>query len=248
MTETRAVGERRRKRIEFLVRSAIKSRRRRGGSAFAVFLLGSVAVHAAVMVAFPGFEREGELQSLPVLEVVLLKARPLAVVPRERAARPVSDRPQRAKVPAGAIPERQDARGAPVLMLSEQREAESAIFTVESSRVREPAVTAHAWERVDEKVAQPAVSSAAYLRNPAPLYPEAARRSGEQGMVTLRVRVARDGAATRVVVEKSSGSPHLDAAALEAVKAWRFTPARRGAQAVESWMLVPIVFRLEGAS
>jgi protein TonB len=51
-----------------------------------------------------------------------------------------------------------------------------------------------------------------------------------------------------VAVEKSSGSPHLDAAALEAVKAWRFTPARRGADAVESWMLVPIVFRLDGAS
>ena len=90
--------------------------------------------------------------------------------------------------------------------------------------------------------------SAAYLSNPAPRYPDAARRSGEQGTVTLRVQVARDGAPSRVAVEKSSGSPHLDAAALEAVKAWRFTPARRGGEAVESWMLVPIVFRLEGAS
>jgi protein TonB len=86
------------------------------------------------------------------------------------------------------------------------------------------------------------------LSNPAPSYPAASRRAGEQGTVTLRVRVAVDGSASRVTVEKSSGSPHLDAAALEAVKAWRFTPARRGADAVESWMLVPIVFRLEGRS
>jgi len=50
--------------------------------------------------------------------------------------------------------------------------------------------------------------------------------------VTLRVHVARDGAASRVAVEKSSGSPHLDAAALEAVKAWRFAPARQGGNAV----------------
>lgn len=91
-------------------------------------------------------------------------------------------------------------------------------------------------------------SSAAYLSNPAPRYPDAARRSGEQGTVMLRVQVGRDGAPSRVLVENSSGSPHLDAAALQAVRAWRFTPARRGADAVESWMLVPIVFRLDGAS
>ena len=90
--------------------------------------------------------------------------------------------------------------------------------------------------------------NAAYLRNPAPRYPLAARRAAEQGTVTLRVLVTREGLASRVAVEKSSGSPHLDAAALEAVKAWRFTPARQGADAVESWMLVPIVFRLEGSS
>jgi protein TonB len=221
--------------------------RRHAGSAFAVFLLGSVAAHAVVLVAFPGFDREGESQSVPVLEVVLQRARPLAVEPREPAGRPVSDRRQRAKVPASAIPETQDARGAPVLMLSEPREVESASFAVELSRLPEPTVTALAREPVDESVAQPAGSNAAYLRNPAPLYPEAARRSGEQGMVTLRVRVARDGAASSVAVERSSGSPHLDAAAQEAVKAWRFTPARRGADAVESWMLVPIVFRLDGA-
>ena len=90
--------------------------------------------------------------------------------------------------------------------------------------------------------------NAAYLSNLAPPYPVAARRAGEQGTVTLRVRVTREGLASRVAVEKSSGSPHLDAAALEAVKAWRFAPARQGADAVESWMLVPIVFRLEGSS
>jgi protein TonB len=96
--------------------------------------------------------------------------------------------------------------------------------------------------------ANPPVYHAAYLSNPAPRYPDAARRSGDQGTVTLRVQVTRDGVASRVAVEKSSGSPHLDTAALEAVKAWRFTPARRGGDAVESWMLVPVVFRLEGSS
>jgi len=83
---------------------------------------------------------------------------------------------------------------------------------------------------------------------PAPRYPLASRRSGEQGTVTLRVLVTREGLPARVDVEKSSGSPHLDAAALQAVKAWRFTPARQSQNAIESWMLVPVVFRLEGTS
>jgi protein TonB len=49
-----------------------------------------------------------------------------------------------------------------------------------------------------------------------------------------------------VELERSSGSTHLDTAALETVKGWRFNPARRGTEAVEGWVLVPIVFRLEG--
>jgi len=111
--------------------------------------------------------------------------------------------------------------------------------------------TAEASEHKQEQATAPATVpsfNATYLSNAAPRYPDAARRSGEQGTVTLRVHVARDGAASRVAVEKSSGSPHLDAAALEAVKAWRFAPARQGGNAIESWMLVPIVFRLEGVS
>ena len=94
-------------------------------------------------------------------------------------------------------------------------------------------------------VAPPAFN-AAYLRNPAPRYPPVARRSGEQGTVTLRVLVTPEGLPARVDLERTSGSVHLDNAALEAVKGWRFTPARRGSEAVEGWVLVPIVFRLEG--
>jgi len=90
--------------------------------------------------------------------------------------------------------------------------------------------------------------SASYLQNPAPRYPLAARRAGEQGTVTLRVMVTREGLPQRVKVEQTSGSSGLDAAALDAVRQWRFVPARRGATPVESWVLVPVVFRLEDPS
>jgi protein TonB len=66
--------------------------------------------------------------------------------------------------------------------------------------------------------------------------------------VTLRVLVTREGQPARVSIERSSGSSQLDGAALETVKTWRFVPARQGRESIEAWVLVPIVFRLEGTS
>jgi protein TonB len=62
------------------------------------------------------------------------------------------------------------------------------------------------------------------------------------------VLVTAEGLAGSVSVQTSSGSQALDQAALDAVKGWRFVPARQGTQAVEGWHLVPIVFKLEGVS
>ena len=86
--------------------------------------------------------------------------------------------------------------------------------------------------------------SADYLHNPAPVYPPSARRNGEEGRVLLRVLVSATGQADRVDIQHGSGFPRLDEAAREAVANWRFTPARRGAQAIASTVIVPITFRL----
>ena len=189
-----------------------------------------------------------ELPNVAALEVVLLKTESMAIAPSELAPQPLPHQSPLERVPAKALPELRHERQAPVMTLSEPRAAEGASYTVESARVPEPAVAVPEQRSLIASVAvTPAGFNDAYLRNPAPRYPLASRRAVEQGTVTLRVLVSLDGLASRVAVEKSSGSPHLDAAALEAVKAWRFTPARQGADAVESWMLVPIVFRLEGS-
>ena len=90
--------------------------------------------------------------------------------------------------------------------------------------------------------------AAAYLDNPPPSYPLTARRKGDEGTVTLRVLVTQDGVPGNVVIDRSSGSTALDAAALAAVRAWRFVPAREAGRAVDAWVLVPIVFRLQDAS
>jgi len=87
--------------------------------------------------------------------------------------------------------------------------------------------------------------SAAYMRNPTPPYPAAARRFGYEGSVVIRARVQVDGSADRVEVKQSSGYEVLDRAALEAVRKWRFIPARRGNEAVVEWVDIPWKFKLE---
>ena len=83
-----------------------------------------------------------------------------------------------------------------------------------------------------------------YLQNPAPTYPPLSRRLGEQGRVVLRVLVDHNGHPTQVEVKTSSGSARLDQSAQDAVGRWQFVPARRGDEAVDAWVLVPIVFNL----
>jgi len=85
-----------------------------------------------------------------------------------------------------------------------------------------------------------------YLDNPKPVYPSFSRRAGEEGTVSLRVRVGVEGRALAVEVARSSGFPRLDEAARDAVSRWRFVPARRGDNAVDSWVLVPVSFQLRG--
>jgi protein TonB len=78
-----------------------------------------------------------------------------------------------------------------------------------------------------------------------PAYPASARRLGIQGTTTLRLHVAADGRVGEIVVEQSAGHPDLDQAAADAVKRWRFEPARRGQEAVAMWVLLPVEFHLK---
>ena len=87
--------------------------------------------------------------------------------------------------------------------------------------------------------------SAAYLSNPEPAYPAASLELGESGNVLLRVAVSAEGQPTSVEISRSSGYGRLDRAALSAVKRWRFTPARRGSEAVAGVVLVPINFQIK---
>jgi len=85
---------------------------------------------------------------------------------------------------------------------------------------------------------------AASLGNRPADYPRLARQRGWEGKVVLKVRVSASGKATDILVETSSGHELLDEAAVEAVRGWRFSPARRGDNPLETWVRVPVDFRL----
>lgn len=83
-----------------------------------------------------------------------------------------------------------------------------------------------------------------YGYNPKPVYPGIARRQHWEGRVTLRVQVSADGTSDAVHVHHSSGHEELDDSAVDAVRKWRFIPAKRGDTPVSSSVLVPIIFTL----
>ena len=82
-------------------------------------------------------------------------------------------------------------------------------------------------------------------RNIKPDYPKGARQRGEQGDVTLEIVVSESGYVGDVRVASSSGYSELDEAAVKAVKSARFTPAKRGRQAVSSTARITLTFKLK---
>lgn len=93
--------------------------------------------------------------------------------------------------------------------------------------------------------AKTTTARADHLHNPRPPYPAVARARNWEGVSQLRVYVLPNGSAGQVQLAGSSGHDVLDNAALAAVRQWRFVPAKRGDQAIASWVQFPIVWKLK---
>ena len=88
------------------------------------------------------------------------------------------------------------------------------------------------------------IFNAKNLGNPNPEYPLLAKRRGEEGTVLVRAFVGEDGLASKVEIAQSSSFSLLDNAAVEAIKKWRFVPAKRLGQVISSSVIIPITFKL----
>jgi protein TonB len=184
------------------------------------------------LARFPAAQRFAPPQALQVALVAPPAAAPAPARPAEPRPAPTPRRaapaPAQAPIPAPAVASDTPARDA----------APSTAAVAAAATQAAPAASAVA-------IVQPPRFDAAYLNNPKPPYPPLARRMGEEGKATLRVLVTPDGLPERIELAESAGSPRLDEAALEAVKHWRFVPARQGETAVAAWVRVPIAFLLE---
>ena len=76
-------------------------------------------------------------------------------------------------------------------------------------------------------------------------YPEAARKAGVEGRVTVQVRIDEKGQITETKIVKSLGDTGCDEAAITALKAVQWKPALKDGQPVAVEIALPIVFKLK---
>ncbi len=203
---------------------------------------GSIALHALVAGVLPGWQSVRDRRP-PPLTVELEKLPPEIIPPKPLPMETPRPQPE----PRKAVVKQAETRPTPERILTAPPEAppSTAAPVIPDPRPAPPPEAPRPPPSVAPAPVTPPRSDAAYLNNPRPAYPLAARRRGDQGTVLIRVVVNVEGLAASVGIEKTSGYPALDEAALTAVKSWRFVPARQGGQAIESPYVVPVVFRLE---
>ncbi len=87
-------------------------------------------------------------------------------------------------------------------------------------------------------------SGPSFLKMVRPAYPRLARRLGKEGKVVLRLFIDKDGRLLNMEIVERAGFG-FDEAAIYAVKASTFKPARMNGMSVASTALLPIIFKLE---
>lgn len=79
----------------------------------------------------------------------------------------------------------------------------------------------------------------------APAYPSQEIRMGHTGTVMISVLILADGRVGEVRLDRSSGYPRLDEAAIAHARRWQFTPGTRDGAPAAMWRQMPVTFRLE---
>jgi len=185
-------------------------------------------------------------------------APPLPVTPPRIVGMLVSDVPAAAThspgkpMPKAAAPEPRKAQRAPEKTPQAKPStrpsappSERAVSAVPSAQPARAAVVHSGGADAGSAPLSMPRTDAAHLNNPKPVYPSLSRRMGEQGRVLLSVYILPDGSVGDIRVKQSSGFGRLDQAALDAVKRWRYIPARRGNEPIPYWYVQPISFSLD---
>ncbi len=98
----------------------------------------------------------------------------------------------------------------------------------------------------DQGMHKTIITEPLFARQPAPpIYPNLARKRGQQGTVWIDVLLDKTGQQTSIEIYQSSGVSPLDRAALKAVKQWQFIAHHINDMAVASHIRIPVEFSLD---
>jgi len=87
-------------------------------------------------------------------------------------------------------------------------------------------------------------ASPLYRENTPPIYPAIAKLRGYEGVVLVNAEILPDGRVGSTAISKSSGYTILDKSAMEAVKLWKFEPAKKAGKPFAVRVKLPIKFVL----
>ena len=206
-------------------------------------LLFSIAAHASALVAIVVTSLTAS-DLLPAVrrgvDFVEVRAVTPPAPPRPRARQESGPRIQPALVPIEApqgIHEEQPLPPPPTTVDDSIIEAPPAPLPTPADVVTPPPPALREPVRVGGNVLPPRKVSA-----PPPVYPPIARAAGVQGIVILEAVIGEDGTVRDVTVLRSIAL--LDAAAIDAVQRWRFSPSLLNGEPIAVVMTVTVSFSL----
>ena len=177
----------------------------------------------------------GVLVSAPAATV---EPKPLPMAQQPRPAPVARQRPTPLPPPPHAPPSERAVTAPPPESPAASQASTAAVAQmaapVPAAEAKEPAVPV-----------TPPRADAAMLNNPAPVYPALSRRFREAGRVLFDVYILPDGSVGQIKLKRSSGFARLDDAALEAIRRWRYIPAKRGNEPIPYWYVQPLDFELD---
>lgn len=195
---------------------------------FELALVISLAVHIIVLQAFKKLEMKIVQREVPISEIKIED-----IPPTEQPNRPPP--PERPAVPIATesedIPEDLTIESTELNLLEEPpppppppEEEEPTVFIAYD----EDPYPIGGWEALQERV----------------VYPEIARKAGVEGNVIIYAHIDTKGNVIGTRVLKSLGAG-CDEAAIEAIKATKWKPAKQRDMPVAVWVSITIRFRLE---
>lgn len=158
--------------------------------------------------------------------------------PPRRPPKPSERLPSRRRAPAPEPPPIAKAAPYPSALKDPAVGLNPALRLSDTGLGRDPAQTSEVAE-AEEVTDPPSV-----LRQQFPRYPPSAAARGVEGFVVVRLLIDRSGRVRRARVVRADPPGVFEEAALAALRAWRFRPARDEGRAVAVWARQTLRFEL----